>query len=212
MYIINPKMNDTTHDLDVHFFSGRDHIFEELGDLKFKIGPKSFFQTNTLQALKLYEIARTFADLKGTEIVYDLYTGTGTIANFIARHCKKVIGLEYVDEAIKDARVNAELNQIGNASFFTGDIKDLLSEDFISDQGLPDVIITDPPRAGMHADVVQSIINIRPNRIVYISCNPATQARDISLLSGLYKVTAVQPVDMFPHTHHVEVVTRLDLK
>jgi len=212
MYVINNKVNDTIHDLNVHLYSGRDFIYEQLGDLKFKIGPKSFFQTNTNQALELYKIAQEFADLKGSEIIYDLYTGTGTIANFLAQQCKKIIGLEYVDEAIKDAEVNAEINNIKNASFFTGDIKDLLSESFTKDQGLPDVIITDPPRAGMHPDVVQSILDIQAHRIVYISCNPSTQARDINILSEKYKLTAIQPVDMFPHTHHVENVVRLDLK
>lgn len=212
MYVINPKKNDTIGDLDVHLFSGRDHIFEQLGNLKFKIGPKSFFQTNTLQALELYKITQKFADLKGNEIVYDLYTGTGTIANFLASQCKKVIGLEYVDEAIGDAKENSEINNIKNTSFFAGDIKDMLTEDFVASNGKPDMIITDPPRAGMHPDVVQSIINIEPHRIIYISCNPASQARDIKLFSEKYKLTALQAVDMFPHTHHVENVVRLDLK
>ena len=212
MYVINSKVNDTIHDLKVHLFSGRDFIYEQLGDLKFKIGPKSFFQTNTNQALVLYKIAEKFADLKGNEIVYDLYTGTGTIANFLARQCKTMIGLEYVDEAIRDAETNAEINNIKNASFFTGDIKDLLSESFTKDHGLPDIIITDPPRAGMHPDVVQSILDIQPQRIVYISCNPATQARDINILSEKYTLAAIQPVDMFPHSHHVENVVQLDLK
>ncbi len=212
MYMINPKVNDTIHDLDVHLFSGRNHIYEKLGDLKFKIGPKSFFQTNTLQALKLYQIAQKFAQLRGDEIVYDLYTGTGTIANFIASQCKKVIGLEYAEDAIKDAQANAKLNGIKNTTFHAGDIKDLLNEDFVSEHGVPDVIITDPPRAGMYVDVVQSILKIEAHRIVYISCNPATQARDIKILSEKYKISAIQPVDMFPHTHHVENVVRLDLK
>ncbi len=212
MYVINSKVNDSIHDLDVHLFSGRDHIYEKLGDLKFKIGPKSFFQTNTNQALELYNIAQKFANLKADEIVYDLYTGTGTIANFLAGQCKKIIGLEYVDEAINDAQENAKINLIKNTSFFTGDIKDLLSENFTRDHGVPDVIITDPPRAGMHPDVVQSILDIKAHRIVYISCNPATQARDINLLSEKYKLTAIQPVDMFPHTHHVENVVLLELK
>jgi 23S rRNA (uracil1939-C5)-methyltransferase len=211
MYVINNKVNDTIHDLDVHLFSGKDFINELLGNLKFKIGPKSFFQTNTSQAFELYKIAQKFADLKGNEIVYDLYTGTGTIANFLAMQCKKIIGLEYVGEAIRDAEVNAAINNITNAIFFTGDIKDLLSEDSIKDHGLPDVIITDPPRAGMHQDVLQSILKIQAHRIVYISCNPSTQARDINILSEKYKLSAIQPVDMFPHTHHVENVVRLDL-
>ncbi len=212
LYVINPKVNDTIHDLDVLFFSGRDFVYEKLDDLKFKIGPKSFFQTNTFQALELYRKALHFAELNGTEIIYDLYTGTGTIANFVASHCKKVIGLDYIEEAIQDAYFNSELNGITNTGFFTGDIKDLLNEDFIKQNGMPDVIITDPPRAGMHNDVVQSILNIQPGRIVYISCNPATQSRDIKLLSIKYKLTAIQPVDMFPHTHHVENIVRLDLK
>jgi 23S rRNA (uracil1939-C5)-methyltransferase len=212
MYIINPKVNDTVHDLDVHLFSGRDHIYEQLGDLKFKIGPKSFFQTNTLQAHELYKVAGSFADLKGDEIVYDLYTGTGTIANFIAGKCRSVIGLEYVEDAILDAKENSEINGIGNTSFFAGDIKDLLTTDFFRTHGIPDVIITDPPRAGMHADVLRSILETKPDRIVYISCNPATQARDINILNDRYTLTRIQPVDMFPHTHHVENVVRLDLK
>jgi 23S rRNA (uracil1939-C5)-methyltransferase len=212
MYIVNTKVNDTIGDQEVILFSGRDHIFEQMEDLTFKIGPKSFFQTNSEQALELYKVARDFAGLSGTEIVYDLYTGTGTIANFIAHQCKKVVGIEYVEEAIKDAEVNAQLNNLSNTSFFAGDMVNVLTDDFIQQNGKPEVIITDPPRAGMHADVVKTILNAGPNRIVYVSCNPATQARDIELLSEKYMVTAIQPVDMFPHTHHVENVVRMDLK
>jgi 23S rRNA (uracil1939-C5)-methyltransferase len=212
MYVINPKVNDTIHDLDVEVYSGRDHIFEELDGLKFKIGPKSFFQTNSMQALELYRITKEFADLKREEVVYDLYTGTGTIANYLAKSCKKVIGIENVGAAIADARINAELNGIRNASFFLGDMKDVLNETFFNENGQPDVIVSDPPRAGMHADVVDSILGVLPKRIVYVSCNPATQARDIQLLGEKYKVSKIQPVDMFPHTHHVENVVRLDLK
>ncbi|MBN2522588.1 MAG: 23S rRNA (uracil(1939)-C(5))-methyltransferase RlmD [Bacteroidales bacterium] len=212
MYVINSKVNDTIHDLDVHLFSGRDHIYEQMGDLKFKIGPKSFFQTNTMQAYKLYEIVKKFAELKGNEIVYDLYTGTGTIANFIASECKRVIGLEYVEDAIQDAITNSECNNIRNTTFFAGDIKDLLTEKFVKKHGTPDIMITDPPRAGMHSDVLHSILKLQPYRIVYISCNPATQARDIHILRNKYKLKAIQPVDMFPHTHHVENVVQLGLK
>lgn len=210
MYVINSKGNDTITDQEIILYYGRDHIFEEMEGLKFKIGPKSFYQTNSRQAFELYKVAREFAGLTGNEIVYDLYTGTGTIANFIAKYAKKVVGLEYVPEAIEDARENATINQIGNAAFFAGDIKDLLNQDFISRHGKPEVIITDPPRAGMHADVVNSIISILPEKIVYVSCNPATQARDISLLNSHYTTTRVQPVDMFPHTHHVENVVLLE--
>jgi 23S rRNA (uracil1939-C5)-methyltransferase len=208
-YVINPKLNDTIHDLEVHCYAGKDHMVEKLEDLTFKIGPKSFFQTNTEQALKLYEITREFADLTGNETVYDLYTGTGTIANFIARQAKHVVGIESVEDAIADARINSEINGIQNTRFFAGDMRDILKEDFIMDHGRPDVIITDPPRAGMHADVIQVILQARPERIVYVSCNPATQARDIQLLSDTYRVTKIQPVDMFPHTHHVENVVQL---
>ncbi len=212
MYVINPKMNDTIHDLEVFLFSGRDHIFEELDGLRFKIGPKSFFQTNSKQALELYRITKSFADLTGDEVVYDLYTGTGTIANYLAKSCKKVVGIENVEAAIADAKINAEINGIENTLFFAGDMKDILNDTFIKEKGRPDVIITDPPRAGMHADVVHAILGALPQRIVYVSCNPATQARDIQLLSEKYKVTKIQPVDMFPHTHHVENVVRLDRK
>lgn len=209
MYVINSKGNDTITDQEILLFYGRDHIFEEMEGLKFKIGPKSFYQTNSEQAYELYKVAREFAGLNGDEIVYDLYTGTGTIANFIAKSAKKVIGVEYVPEAIEDAKKNAEINQIKNTAFFAGDIKDLLNEDFYTQHGKPEVIITDPPRAGMHTDVIQSIISILPEKIVYVSCNPATQARDISLLNSHYITTKVQPVDMFPHTHHVENVVLL---
>jgi 23S rRNA (uracil1939-C5)-methyltransferase len=209
LYVINPKGNDTINDLEVKLFSGRDHLIEVMENLQFRISPKSFFQTNTNQAYQLYCIVRDFAALTGTETVYDLYTGTGTIALFLARNCSRVIGLEYVAEAIDDARINAGLNGIDNARFFTGDIKTLLNEEFISTSGKPDVIITDPPRNGMHPDVVESIIQASPEKIVYVSCNPATQARDIELLSSAYDILKSQPVDMFPFTHHVENVTLL---
>ncbi|MBN1388088.1 MAG: 23S rRNA (uracil(1939)-C(5))-methyltransferase RlmD [Bacteroidales bacterium] len=209
MYVINPKLNDTFNDLDVKLFYGRDHIIDRMGDLKFRIGPKSFFQTNTQQAQKLYSVARDFAGLTGSNIVYDLYTGTGTIANFIAGKSRKVIGLESVPEAITDARLNAQINGITNTEFFSGDIKDLVDNEFIESHGRPDVIITDPPRAGMHESVVRAIMKASPEILVYVSCNPATQARDIAILAGKYEVTAIQPVDMFPQTHHVENVTLL---
>ena len=212
LYIINQKANDTITDQEVIVWSGRDFIYEEMEGLKFKIGAKSFFQTNSEQAHHLYEIAREFAQLTGPEVVYDLYTGTGTIANFIARNAKKVVGIEYVEEAIEDAKVNSELNGISNTLFFAGDMKDVLNEDFIDFHGKPDVIITDPPRAGMHDDVINAILLAEPKRIVYVSCNPATQARDLSLLDVKYKVTRVQPVDMFPQTHHVENVVLLEKK
>lgn len=210
MYVINNKCNDTIGDLDVEVFKGNDHIFEEMEGLRFKVGPKSFYQTNSEQAFNLYKVAREFAGLTGNELVYDLYTGTGTIANFVARQARKVVGIEYVPEAIEDAKVNSALNRIDNTLFYAGDMKDILTNDFIAEHGRPDVIITDPPRAGMHNDVIDVILAAEPKRIVYVSCNPATQARDLQLLDGKYKVTAVQPVDMFPHTHHVENVVRLD--
>ena len=178
-------------------------------DLKFKVGPKSFYQTNTLQAYELYKVARNFAGLTGNEMVYDLYTGTGTIANFVAKKAKKVVGIEYVPEAIEDAKVNAELNGLDNLLFYAGDMKNILTDDFIAEHGKPDVIITDPPRAGMHEDVIKVILNAAPEKIVYVSCNPATQARDLAMMSEQYKIVAVQPVDMFPHTHHVENVVLL---
>jgi 23S rRNA (uracil1939-C5)-methyltransferase len=208
-YVINTKKNDSLNDQNPVLFKGDDHLLEKMDGLKFRIGPKSFYQTNTLQALELYRTALKFAGLTGKEIVYDLYTGTGTIANFIASSAQKVIGVEYVEEAVQDARINSELNGIHNCSFFSGDMKDVLSESFFKEQGKPDVIITDPPRAGMHEDVVKIISDAEPERIVYVSCNPSTQSRDIQLLSMKYSVAAVQPVDMFPHTHHVENVVLL---
>ena len=210
MYVINNKCNDTIGDLDVEVFKGNDHIFEEMEGLRFKVGPKSFYQTNSEQAYNLYKVAREFAGLTGNELVYDLYTGTGTIANFVARQARKVVGIEYVPEAIEDAKVNSALSGIDNTLFYAGDMKDILTNDFIAEHGRPDVIITDPPRAGMHNDVIDVILAAEPKRIVYVSCNPATQARDLQLLDGKYKVTAVQPVDMFPHTHHVENVVQLE--
>ena len=212
LYIINNKCNDTINDLDVYVFKGNDHIFEEMEGLRFKVGPKSFYQTNSEQAYNLYKIARDFAGLTGNELVYDLYTGTGTIANFVSRQARQVIGIEYVPEAIEDAKVNAEINGIDNTLFFAGDMKDMLTQEFINEYGRPDVIITDPPRAGMHQDVVDVILFAEPKRIVYVSCNPATQSRDLQLLDVKYKVKAVQPVDMFPHTHHVENVVLLELR
>ncbi len=210
LYVINNKCNDTITDLEVHIFKGNDHIFEEMEGLRFKIGAKSFYQTNSEQAYNLYKVARTFAKLTGNELVYDLYTGTGTIANFVSRQAKKVIGIEYVPEAIEDAKINSAINHINNTLFYAGDMKDILTQEFINEHGHPDVIITDPPRAGMHNDVINSILFAEPKRIVYVSCNPATQARDLQLLDGKYKVRAVQPVDMFPHTHHVENVVLLE--
>jgi 23S rRNA (uracil1939-C5)-methyltransferase len=212
LYIINSKANDTITDQDVLVFKGNECIFEEMEGLKFKIGPKSFYQTNSEQAYELYKIARNFAGLTGNELVYDLYTGTGTIANFVAHQARQVIGIEYVPEAIEDAVINSKLNNINNTLFYAGDMKDILNAAFIEKHGKPDVIITDPPRAGMHDDVIDAILFAAPKRIVYVSCNPATQARDLSLLDAKYKVTAVQPVDMFPHTHHVENIVLLELK
>ncbi|WP_093306624.1 MULTISPECIES: 23S rRNA (uracil(1939)-C(5))-methyltransferase RlmD [Salegentibacter] len=211
-YVINEKGNDTIYDQEVICYKGRDHIFEQMEGLQFKINAKSFYQTNSAQAYELYKITRDFADLKGDEIVYDLYTGTGTIAQFVAKKAKKVIGVEVVPEAIIDAKENAERNQINNTEFFVGDMKKVFSEEFINNHGQPDVIITDPPRDGMHKDVIAQIIGILPQRIVYVSCNSATQARDLSLLDEYYKVTRVQPVDMFPQTHHVENVVCLERK
>ena len=209
MYLDNQKCNDTIGDQDILVFKGNDHIFETMEDLKFKVGPKSFYQTNTEQAYHLYAVAREFAALSGNETVYDLYTGTGTIANFVAKKAKQVIGIEYVPEAIEDAKVNSEINGISNTLFYAGDMKDILTDDFIHEHGCPDVIITDPPRAGMHPDVVKTILRAAPQRIVYVSCNPATQARDLHDLDIDYRVAAVQPVDMFPHTPHVENVVLL---
>ncbi|PRX42888.1 23S rRNA m(5)U-1939 methyltransferase [Salegentibacter salegens] len=211
-YVINEKGNDTIYDQEVVCYKGRDHIFEQMEGLQFKINAKSFYQTNSAQAYELYKITRDFADLKGDEIVYDLYTGTGTIAQFVAKKAKKVIGVEVVPEAIIDAKENAERNQVENAEFFVGDMKKVFSEEFINNHGQPDVIITDPPRDGMHKDVIAQIIGILPQRIVYVSCNSATQARDLSMLDEYYKVTRVQPVDMFPQTHHVENVVCLERK
>ncbi len=210
MYVNNQKCNDTFGDLDVKTFKGNDHIFETMEDLRFKVGPKSFYQTNTDQAWHLYSVAREFAGLTGNELVYDLYTGTGTIANFVARKARKVVGIEYVPEAIEDAKINSQVNGIENTIFFAGDMKDILTEDFIAEHGRPDVIITDPPRAGMHPDVINVILQAQPKRIVYVSCNPATQARDLQLMDADYKVVEVQPVDMFPHTPHVENVVLLE--
>lgn len=210
LYVNNRKCNDTIQDLEVFTFKGKDHIFEEMEGLRFKVGPKSFYQTNTGQAYELYKVARRFAGLTGNELVYDLYTGTGTIANFVSRQARQVIGIEYVPEAIEDAKVNAGINGISNTLFFAGDMKDMLTQDFINQYGRPDVIITDPPRAGMHQDVIDVLLFAEAPKIVYVSCNPATQARDLQLLDAKYKVTAVQPVDMFPHTQHVENVVLLE--
>ncbi len=223
MYVMNNKMNDSIGDLDVQLYAGQDHLIEQMEDLRFKVGPKSFYQTNTDQAYELYKVAREFAfsgqdpshESDGTEkkpIIYDLYTGTGTIANFVARRAKKVVGIEYVPEAIEDAKVNSEVNGITNTEFFAGDMKDILTRDFIREHGHPEILITDPPRAGMHEDVVNVILEAAPQRIVYVSCNPATQARDLELLSSQYTIDAVQPVDMFPHTQHVENVVLLNAR
>ena len=210
LYVDNQKCNDTIGDLPVKVFYGKDYITEQMEDLHFRVGAKSFYQTNTHQALQLYRVARDFAGLTGKETVYDLYTGTGTIANFVARQSGKVVGIEYVPEAIEDAKVNSEINDIGNTSFFAGDMKDILTPQFITANGTPDVIITDPPRAGMHPDVVKTLLAAAPRRIVYVSCNPATQARDLEMLAVDYIIRKVQPVDMFPHTHHVENVALLE--
>jgi len=211
-YVINGKGNETFHDLEVVLYHGKPYITERMEDLQFRVGPKSFYQTNAVQAQELYKIARQYAGLQGHELVYDLYTGTGTIANFVARQARQVIGLEYVPMAIDDARVNSQINGITNTEFFAGDIKDLLDPAFLAQHGQPDVVITDPPRAGMDARVVEMLLQAAPQRIVYVSCNPATQARDLALLDAQYTVTAVQPVDMFPHTYHVENVVALDKK
>lgn len=210
MYVINEKPNDSITDQEVVLFKGRDHIFEQMEDLRFKIGPKSFYQTNSEQAYNLYCKTRDFAALTGDEVVYDLYTGTGTIANFVAKQAKKVIGIEYVPEAIADAKVNSEINGIANTKFFAGDMKNVLTREFIELHGAPDTMIVDPPRAGMHADVVETILHAAPKRIVYVSCNSATQARDLALMDNAYKVTKVQAVDMFPQTHHVENIVQLE--
>lgn len=212
LYVINEKGNDTITDQNIITYSGREYILEEMEGLKFKIGAKSFYQTNSAQAYNLYKVARDFAGLTGVETVYDLYTGTGTIANFIAKNAKKVVGIEYVPEAIEDAKENSILNNITNTSFFAGDMKDVLDADFVAKHGKPEVIITDPPRAGMHADVINTILKTAPDRIVYVSCNPATQARDIAILDEFYQIEKILPVDMFPHTHHVENVVLLTKK
>lgn len=212
LYVVNQKANDTIHDQEIVCFAGRDYIVETMEGLQFKIGAKSFYQTNSEQAHTLYSIARNFAQLTGNELVYDLYTGTGTIANFVAAQAKKVVGIEYVPEAIVDAKINSEQNNISNTTFYAGDMKDILTDEFISAHGAPDVIITDPPRAGMHQSVVETILRCAPKRIVYVSCNPATQARDIQLMSEQYAVKKLQAVDMFPHTHHVENVVLLERK
>ncbi|BDX37460.1 23S rRNA (uracil-5-)-methyltransferase RumA [Tenuifilaceae bacterium CYCD] len=209
-YVENQKVNDTINDLNLVFFHGKDHILEEMEGIKFKVGPKSFYQTNSDQAYELYKVAREFADIKPEDHVYDLYTGTGTIANFVAARAKHVVGIEYVPEAIEDAKVNSEINGIINTSFFAGDIKDLLTESFMQDQGYPDVVILDPPRAGVHPDVLEAILHANPKRIVYVSCNPSTQARDIAILDKGFSVSRIQPVDMFPHTHHVENVVLME--
>jgi len=211
MYVINGKCNDTITDQEVILYAGKDHLIERMEDLQFMIGPKSFYQTNSEQAYLLYKVVREFAELHGNEIVYDLYTGIGSIANFVARQAKKVIGIEYVPEAIEDAKKNARLNHLNNTSFFAGDIKDLLTESFMNEHGKPDIIITDPPRPGMHDIVIDSILAAAPKRIIYVSCNPATQARDLNLLSAKYLIKKVQPIDLFPHTHHVENVALLTL-
>lgn len=210
LWVNNLKCNDTIGDLDIQTYAGIDYIYETMENLRFKVGPKSFYQTNTEQAYELYKVARNFAGLTGNELVYDLYTGTGTIANFVAKQARQVIGIEYVPEAIEDAKVNAQLNNLDNTLFYAGDMKDILNREFIEKHGTPDVIITDPPRAGMHTDVIDTILFASPQRIVYVSCNPATQARDLQLLSVAYQVKAVQPVDMFPQTHHVENVVLLE--
>lgn len=208
-YIVNTKFNDSVGDLDPVCYKGKDHIVEEMEGLRFKVGPKSFYQTNSAQAYELYRVAREFAELGVGEVVYDLYTGTGTIANFVARRCRKVVGVEYVPEAIEDAKVNSALNGIDNTVFYAGDMKDVLNDRFIAENGRPDVVILDPPRAGIHEDVARTVLRAAPQRIVYVSCNPATQARDIAIFDADYRVTRIQPVDMFPHTHHVENVVQL---
>ena len=211
-YIINQKKNDTIFDQDVITYAGRDHIFEEMNGLRFKIGAKSFYQTNSLQAHELYKITKEFAGFKGDELVYDLYTGAGTIANFVAGSVKQVVGVEYVPTAIEDAKFNSELNGIDNTIFYAGDMKDILTREFIAEHGKPDVVITDPPRAGMHADVVERLLEMEAEKIVYVSCNAATQARDLALLKEKYDVGRIKPVDMFPHTQHVENVVLLNLR
>ena len=212
LYIVNSKGNETIHDQEIYTFAGRDFIYEEMEGLKFRIGPKSFYQTNSLQAYELYKVARSFAQIKETDVVYDLYTGTGTIANFVARNAKKVVGVEYVPAAIEDAKINSQINNISNTTFFAGDMAKVLNDEFVKQNGSPDIIITDPPRAGMDEKVVNMLLKLAAKRIVYMSCNPATQARDLAWLDSKYVVTEVQPVDMFPHTHHVENVVCLELR
>lgn len=212
MYVVNTKANDTITDLDINCFAGEPYITEQMGDIKFRVSPKSFYQTNSEQAHRLYDVAKEFAGLTGSEVVYDLYTGTGTIANYVARSARKVVGIEYVPEAIEDAKVNSQINDIKNTEFFAGDMKDVLTLDFINTHGRPDVMIVDPPRAGMHPDVVETILKAAPRKVVYVSCNSATQARDLQLMDKQYKVTALRPVDMFPHTHHVESVVLLEAR
>lgn len=212
MYVVNLKVNDSLADQDILLYKGVTYIEEEMEGLKFRIGPKSFYQTNSAQAYELYSVARQFAQIQPDDLVYDLYTGTGTIANFVARGCRRVVGIEYVEDAIRDAKVNSQLNGIDNTLFYAGDMKDVLTDEFIEKHGRPDVMIVDPPRAGMHQSVVDTILRAQPQRIVYVSCNPATQARDIALLDVKYKVTRVQPVDMFPHTQHVENVVAMELR
>ena len=211
-YVDNQKCNDTINDLPLTLYHGQPYIIQTMEDLQFRVGPKSFYQTNTHQALRLYQTVRELADPQADQTLYDLYTGTGTIANFVARKARQVVGIEYVPEAIEDAKVNSEINHIENTRFYAGDMKDLLTPDFIRQNEQPDIIITDPPRAGMHASVIETILQAQPKRIVYVSCNPATQARDLQSLTTKYDITAVQPVDMFPHTPHVENVVRLDIK
>ena len=209
VYMINDKLNDSLGDREPILYAGRDHIFEQMEDLRFKVGPKSFYQTNSEQAYELYKVVREFADLQGDEVVYDLYTGTGTIANFVAAKARSVVGVEYVEEAIEDVKVNSAINNITNTTFYAGDMKDVMNDEFVERNGRPDVVILDPPRAGVHEDVIATILRAAPERMVYVSCNPATQARDLALMNEHYKIVAVQPVDMFPHTHHVENVVKL---
>lgn len=211
-YTINPKVNDSLHDLDVHLYHGKGYIEETLEDFRFKISPKSFFQTNTYQAEHLYSIARDFAGLSGTEVLYDLYCGTGSIGIFCSKHAKKVIGIEVVEDAVKDAYENAQMNNIEHCKFYAGDVAKICTDEFFAEHGRPDVIITDPPRAGMHETLVEQLLKMKAPKVVYVSCNPATQARDLQLLDSAYKITKIQPVDMFPHTHHIENVVLLELK
>ncbi|MDR1155550.1 MAG: 23S rRNA (uracil(1939)-C(5))-methyltransferase RlmD [Bacteroidales bacterium] len=212
MYVINPKPNDSFADLEVHLYKGTPHIMEEMEGLKFKVGPKSFYQTNSRQAYRLYGIVRNFARLTGREIVYDLYTGTGTIANFLASKVRKIIGVEYVSEAIEDAKYNSAINGIKNTLFYAGDMKDVFTMEFIRQHGTPDVVVLDPPRAGLHTKVIEALLPAMPKKMIYVSCNPASQARDLALMQEFYRIMAVQPVDMFPHTHHVENVVSLERK